>query len=262
MSYSNLYNIIGTKQEVNRLQKQVNLGWEKEFRTLKWLGLEDGMKILDLGSGPGCFAEQLLENLPNCEITLLEPEHDFMDIAKDKLSRFGDRVEFKEESIYGNTLQNEIFDFVVSRFVFQHLDEPINAAREVYRVLKTGGIVTIIDSDRGMWGISDPDILKNERNILGRLERNARWNREMGRKLLRILNGSGFKNLDFEAVPIHSDIVGVGNMVGELNITNEQIAFISKLNPKAGQMLKLSKEMINSKNTIIIILNLIAKGVK
>ena len=53
MNYSNLYNLIGLNQEINRLQRQVSLGWEKEFRTLKWLGLNDGMNILDLaGSIP------------------------------------------------------------------------------------------------------------------------------------------------------------------------------------------------------------------
>ena len=173
MNYSDLYNLIGVKAEINRLERQVSLGWEKEFRTLKWLGLEDGMKILDLGGGPGFFSKLLLENLPNCKVTLLEPDSDFMKFAKENLSEYEGRVEFKEESIYNNSLDGEKYDFVVSRFVFQHLDDPIAASKEIYRVLKYGGIVSVIDSDRGVWGISEPDILKNERNILGRLERES-----------------------------------------------------------------------------------------
>lgn len=262
MNYSNLYSLIGLKEEINRLQKQATLGWEKEFRTLKWLGLSDGMNILDLGGGPGFFSELLLENLPNCKVTILEPDKGFVNFAKENLSKYEGRVEFKEESIYENSLEEETYDFVVSRFVFQHLDDPVSASKEIYRVLKYGGIVSIIDSDRGIWGISDPDILKGERNILGRLEKRARWNREVGRRLVKILKLGGFKNLDFEAVAIHSDIVGVNNIAGDMNITNEDIINLSRVNPKLAQLLKQSKEMISSKNTIIILLNLIAKGVK
>ena len=123
MNYSNFYNLIGLNQEINRLQRQVSLGWEKEFRTLKWLGLNDGMNILDLGAGPGFFSEHLLENLPNCKVTLLEPDADLMNFAKDNLSKYEGRVKFKEESVYNNTLQEEKYDFVVSRFVFQHLED-------------------------------------------------------------------------------------------------------------------------------------------
>ena len=57
--------MIGFNNEVDRLKAQVQLGWEKEFRTLKWLGLKDGMNILDVGAGPGVYCEKLLENLPN-----------------------------------------------------------------------------------------------------------------------------------------------------------------------------------------------------
>lgn len=262
MSYNSLYNLIGINAEVNRLQKQVDLGWEKEFRTLRWLGLEDGMRILDVGAGPGIFTERLLENLPNCTVTLLEPEHGFVEIAKESLSKYGNRVEIKEQSIYKNDLENNYFDFVISRFVFQHLDDPVLASKEIYRLLRTGGIVAIIDSDRGMSGVREPDILKNERNILGRIEKKTRWNRELGRRLLRVLKASGFNDLDFEVVAIHSDIVGVSNIVGDFKIGNEDIINIARINPKLGQMLKRSKEMVTSQNTIIIILNLIAKGVK
>ncbi|WP_305085854.1 class I SAM-dependent methyltransferase, partial [uncultured Clostridium sp.] len=72
MSYNSIYNIVGLNNEVNRLETQAKLGWEKEFRTLKWLGLKNGMRILDVGSGTGVYTELLLENLPNSSITALE----------------------------------------------------------------------------------------------------------------------------------------------------------------------------------------------
>ena len=35
MSYNSIYDIIGLHNEVNRLETQAKLGWDKEFRTLK-----------------------------------------------------------------------------------------------------------------------------------------------------------------------------------------------------------------------------------
>ena len=42
MSYNSIYDIIGLNNEVNRLETQAKLGWSKEFRALKWLGLKIG----------------------------------------------------------------------------------------------------------------------------------------------------------------------------------------------------------------------------
>ena len=46
--------------EVKRLASQARGGWGKEARTLSWFGLQDGMSVLELGSGPGFITEQLL----------------------------------------------------------------------------------------------------------------------------------------------------------------------------------------------------------
>mgnify|MGYP003295617224 CR=1 FL=1 len=189
MSYNSIYNLIGLNNEVNRLETQAKLGWNKEFRTLKWLGLKDGMKILDVGSGTGVYTELLLENLPNSTITALEVDKNIMSIAKDRLSKYSDkRVNFKIGTIMNSGLIESSYDFIICRFVFQHLENPIMAAKEIYKLLKPGGIVAIIDSDRGLYGVSDPDILfKSGRNYIRQIEKRTSWNREIGRKLIKIL---------------------------------------------------------------------------
>lgn len=153
MSYNSIYDIIGLNNEVNRLETQAKLGWSKEFRALKWLGLKDGMKILDVGSGPGSYTELLLENLPNSEITGLEIDKNLLSIAKDRLKDYpSERLNFKYGSILNSGLKENSFDFIICRFVYQHLEKPLAATREIYKLLKPGGIVAIIDSDRGFMG--------------------------------------------------------------------------------------------------------------
>lgn len=264
MSYNSIYNLIGIKSEVERLKTQAKLGWNKEFRTLKWLGLRDGMKILDVGSGPGFYTELLLENLPKIHITALEVDNNLMSIAKERLYKFNDsRVNFKLGSINNSGLEPNSYDFIICRFVFQHLENPILAAKEIYKLLKPGGIVAIIDSDRGLWGISDPDnIINNGRSVMNQIEKKARWNREVGRKLIKILKTVGFLDLDFEAVTIHSDLVGIKNIIGDFPIGAEQLRILNRKNPRLASIIKKCGEITKSENYTIILLNLIAKGVK
>ena len=106
MSYNSIYDIVGFNNEVNRLEIQAKLGWEKEFRTLKWLGLKDGMRILDVGSGTGVYTQLLLENLPHSSVTALEVDRRLFNISKERLSEYeGNRLKFKFGSIKNRDLK-------------------------------------------------------------------------------------------------------------------------------------------------------------
>jgi ubiquinone/menaquinone biosynthesis C-methylase UbiE len=50
------------------------------------------------------------------------------------------------------------FDFAAARFLFQHLTDPVSAAREVHRVLKPRARLVIIDVDDDCWGMVDAAI--------------------------------------------------------------------------------------------------------
>lgn len=264
MSYNSIYDIVGFNNEINRLETQAKLGWKKEFRTLKWLGLKDGMRILDVGSGTGAYTELLLENLPNSLVTALEVDRKLFDISKERLSDYdGNRLNLKLGSIKNSGLKENSYDFIVCRFVFQHLESPMEATREIYKLLKPGGVVVIIDSDRGMHGVSDPDILfKSGRGFINQIEKKAGWNREIGRKLLKMLKYTGFEQLDFEAVTIHSDLVGIKNILGDNKVPSEIIKMVSRGNPRLGKIMRICSDSTEREKCTIIFLNLMAKGKK
>jgi len=91
---------IGAEAELLRLKEQALMGWEKEFRTLKWFGLEDGMKVLEVGSGPGFVTEQLINNLSESEITALDIDDTLINKAKQLLSHFPEsRLKFTQAQV-------------------------------------------------------------------------------------------------------------------------------------------------------------------
>ncbi|MFC3745373.1 class I SAM-dependent methyltransferase [Paenibacillus sp. GCM10012306] len=212
---------IGAEAELLRLKEQALMGWEKEYRTLKWFGLEDGMKVLEVGSGPGFVTEKLLDNLPGSEITALDIDDILLKEAKQRLNHIPEsRLKFTKASVYNTDLPNDYYDFAIARLLFLHLHNPLQAAKEIRRVLKPGGTLIIIDIDDGVFGAIQPelDVLQSILKKLSRMQASMGGNRNIGRSLPRILSDSGFTDVDLEAIVQHSDLQSIEGFKRQFDI--------------------------------------------
>lgn len=216
MSASGSYNLHAAHRnvqaEIQRLASQARSGWGKEARTLSWFGLQDGMSVLELGSGPGFITEQLLDLLPTSSITCVEIDHTLLTQAEQHLQdKAAGRVQFVEGSVTDMRLESNQFDFAYARLLFQHLPEPIGAAQEIWRVLKPGGKLAIYDIDDGLFGLFQPPIPEFAIVLekFGQSQAARGGNRHIGRSLAHILKTVGFSNLDLEAIASHSDGVDI-----------------------------------------------------
>lgn len=213
--------VLGVEPEIERLKIQALMGWDKEFRNLKWYGLEDGMNILELGSGPGFYTEQLASNLPCSRITSLEIDNLLLTRARQTLAGVSEsRLQFVQASVYETGLPDQTFDFAIARLLFLHLHHPIDAAKEISRVLKPGGKLVIIDVDDGLFGVLHPELesLHSILQKLARLQASRGGNRYVGRTLPRLLNESGFVDIEIDATLQHSDIQGLEGFKEQFNL--------------------------------------------
>ena len=200
------------QSEVDRLRAQALLSWEWEAQKLILLGLNDGMNVVELGSGPGFITEQLLGMLPSSRITALEIDPGLIQRSKDNLKEIGgERVEYAEASITDTRFPENHFDFAVARLIFQHLPEPTAAAKEVFRILKPGGKLVILDIDDAVWGLADPDVPEMDMIFekFAAAQAAQGGNRFIGRRLWRIMHSAGFQNLKMDAVVAQSDELGI-----------------------------------------------------
>lgn len=197
-------------QELERLRAQTLLSWEREARLLTWLGLRDGMHILELGSGPGFVTEKLLKLLPNSQITCLDSDAEMVQRATVYLKDKSDgRVTFHHASVLEMGLLTNTYDFAIARYLFQHLNQPVQAAKETWHVLKTGGKLAIIDIDASLWGIVEPSFPQLQGIYAKSGQANRGGNRRIGRQLWRILQEAGYHQPELEAFVYHSDAQGL-----------------------------------------------------
>ncbi len=253
--------------EVQRLRTQVRLSWEKEARTLAGFGLLDGLSVLELGSGPGFFTEQLLDLLPQSPVTALEIDPVLLERAKLYLQgQTSERLSFVQASVMDTGLPANSFDFAIARLLFCHLPEPVGAAKELLRVLKPGGKLVIIDADRGLQALLAPPLpefdLINERVAQFLAKRGG--NAYVGRQLWRILQAAGFVNLDLEAVVYHSDAKGIKAFLPQFD--PEQVMHLAKQGmfseEEAGSIIASWERFLNAPNPLILMLWLMAYGEK
>jgi SAM-dependent methyltransferase len=202
----------GVDTELARLRAQALQWWDQEARLLTELGLEDGMTVLEPGAGPGFITEQLLQLLPSSAITVVERDPVMIAQAQRYLADKGiERVRFVTASVLETDLPADSFDFAYARLIFQHLPRPVDAARELWRVLTPGGRLAITDPDDALHLFDpapSPDALAVQEKLAA--DQAARGgSRHVGRRLPRILKEAGFVRLTFAAMLQHSDILGL-----------------------------------------------------
>jgi SAM-dependent methyltransferase len=171
------------------------------------------MSILEVGSGPGFITEQLLALCPNSHVTCVEIDPDLVLLAEQYLQGKGlaSRYTITQGDLMKMDLPGNTFDFAFARVVFQHLRDPRGAMEEIRRVLKPGGKLAINDIDIGLGEIVEP--LNPEADAIETLLHEGRSQRggnpRIGRQLWRLLEATGYVNMDLEVVLVHTDKLGV-----------------------------------------------------
>ncbi len=74
---------------------------ETLINTIKFENLQK-IKLLDLGAGSGILIEKILKEFPESTCTYLDYSTEFMNIAKNRLEKYKDRVTYIQSDICGN----------------------------------------------------------------------------------------------------------------------------------------------------------------
>jgi ubiquinone/menaquinone biosynthesis C-methylase UbiE len=110
--------------------------------------LRAGMRLLDVGCGPGSITRGLAERLAPGEVVGVDPSEETLEAARrDAAARGLANLRYETASVYALPFPDASFDVAYAHQVLQHLHERDAALGEMLRVLRPGGLVAIRDVD-------------------------------------------------------------------------------------------------------------------
>lgn len=107
---------------------------------LELIGDVAGKRVLDVGCGPGFYAEELTQR--GAEVVGFDSSPTMVDLAR---QRVGERAEIRVHDLARplDWLKDESFDVAVLALVIHYIDDRRQVFREIHRVLKPGGHVIV-----------------------------------------------------------------------------------------------------------------------
>ena len=142
------YVIRGGREGYERLLLLAESHRSSSVELLRRVGVQPGMRCLDLGCGTGAVAFELASLTgPAGEVVGLDMDQVKLDLASEVAAERGlANVEFRRGDI--NTWDEpDGYDIVYSRFVVQHLGQPVDLLRRMWRAVRRGGSLVVEDAD-------------------------------------------------------------------------------------------------------------------
>jgi SAM-dependent methyltransferase len=130
-------------EELERLTFQASVLEPTTQRMLVNAGLRPGMRVLDLGCGPGYVAMLASRLMGNKGYVLgIDMNADAVQLARSRkqAQSYGRNVEFEKCAIE-NFVADNPFDLVVGRYVLIHQDDPTAIIKRALKCVKSGGTV-------------------------------------------------------------------------------------------------------------------------
>lgn len=107
------------------------------------------LAVLDAGCGTGLFAISLAEASAEWDVTGLDASQGMLDVARANAEKRGvDRLKLEQGSAYALPFDDASFDVVNASGLLPNLDDHPRVLEEFYRVLRPGGLLTLVEVDR------------------------------------------------------------------------------------------------------------------
>jgi SAM-dependent methyltransferase len=192
-----------------------------------------GVEVLEAGCGVGAQTIVLARRNPEARFTCIDVSEASLAIAQARITDNAiANVGFRHADLLSLPFDEASFDHVFMNFVLEHCGDPAKALRELHRVLRPGGTITITEPDHGT-SYFHPATDATRRVFRGMVGALAAMggDGEIGHKLFPLLRLAGFQVDSVEPRPLYVDgrfpeqieaIVG-GVVVPALETTRENM---------------------------------------
>jgi ubiquinone/menaquinone biosynthesis C-methylase UbiE len=155
--------------------------------------LTPGLRLLDVGCGPGTITCGLAERVAPGEVVGLDISPETVEAAREHAAATGiGNVRFEAGSVYQLPCADAAFDVVYAHQVFHHLRERVAALREMARAARPGGLVALREVDWGTVAYWPPDpLIDRFLDLYHQVSRRNGGEPQMGRRLRGLFHEVG-----------------------------------------------------------------------
>src|SRR5262245_44657567 len=197
------------QKRLSRLNELINR------RSLAALGLEGGERVLDVGSGLGQLSRAMaLAAGPQGRVIGVERSREQLARAQElaHVAGEGTLVDFRLGDATNRPLRDEewgTFDVAHTRFLLEHLPDPLPVVKAMVRAVRPGGRIVLQDDDHEVFRLW-PEVAETDRVWRAYLLTYGRMGMDanIGRRLIELLHQAG-------ARPVRNDELFFGSCSGD-----------------------------------------------
>jgi SAM-dependent methyltransferase len=160
-------------------------------------GVAAGMHVADFGCGTGTMTRMLASLVgPSGSVTGIDLHRTQLKQARELCERDAlTNTRFVQADACCTTLPHNTFDLVYCRFLLLHLPDPAACLKEMWNVLKPGGILVVEDGDLMSAASIPPTALNEFANLFGRLGPIRGVDYSVANHLAQLVADAGFSEL-------------------------------------------------------------------
>jgi SAM-dependent methyltransferase len=112
------------------------------------VGVTPGWRCLDLGCGSGDVTFEIARRVgPDGRVTGIDMDATKLELARTAAAELGlTQIEFRSSDV-GAWREQDAYDMVYSRFLLEHLRDPVDLLRRMWAAVRPGGAVVVEDAD-------------------------------------------------------------------------------------------------------------------
>jgi ubiquinone/menaquinone biosynthesis C-methylase UbiE len=208
-------NFRDNSSEMIRLKKQASIGIEIEKAQWSKIPINKDAVVIDIGCGPGIIASELAKFASQGMVIGVDKNNTMIEQCKaNQEFQKIENLSFQEGDVFELKIAESSVDIVYSRFLFQHLSDPIKALANIKNTLKRNGKVCIIDvDDNWLTLLPEPKHFKNYLQRVEKIQSDKGGDRFVGHKLQDYLSKVGFRNIVSEVKMIDSNFIPINDLI-------------------------------------------------
>jgi len=178
--------------------------------SLRELALRGDERIIDFGSGLGQFTRAMARAVPRGSVVGIERNDEQLALAKRLASDEGEAslVEFRQGDVLTAEVEWGTYDVAHTRFVLEHVPDPLRVVKTMVRAVKPGGRVVLADDDHDVLRLwpEPPGFAELWRAYMRTYDRIGN-DPYVGRRLVQLLHDAG-------AQPVRNTWIFFGGCAG------------------------------------------------